>query len=619
MVAVAGKRKLAKVAKRKASPQRSTRQRQVPPTKLSVPQVTAEQYADQLRAEIIRRGQRIYKLTTASGITEQRAAELQSAELTVCRADFWYWLRNYAWFADPKTDDPKQLRKIPLLLWEAQERILKFLIAGLAEKRDRNLNKSREVGATWLACALLYWQSAIADDREGFVALAMSRVEDYVDDGTTNSIFGKIRFQHRMQPYFLRPVITRDSSMLLEFAGGGTIEGESTNSSAGRSGRYAVVLKDEWAFVAREKQRPIVLALESVARTVWTISTPNGQGEDFHATVEQCRKYRPQDLLEIPWTADPRRTKEWYESLLIPHGKLTWDEREQAYNCSFAAVSGMRIFRAGTNVTYSDAWLDKTYPGARKLWPSCWPMDFGSGPSWTVCGAALISWDHGQDITFPDGSKTRLPLILLDREMVWQRVPVAQIGQELMETRANYSGLAWHFGDPAGASAESDQESWESNLNAAGVPISCLPGVYNTATLRDESINEAQMMMDRGLFRVHESRAPLVKKTIELWEWAVPHGVPVEFIPRDLLKPLKNGWSHVGDACILYLVSAVLRAGREVFDSASELTGVLPMAPGAEASRMYDSLARQRSSGSVIEEDLEPEDDPLGSMGIDWK
>lgn len=594
----------------------------------ATPRVTPEAYADQLRAEIIRRGRRIHKLTTASGISAERAAELQAAELKVCRSDFWYWLRNYAWFADPKSDDPRQLRKIPLLLWPAQEEILRFLLAGLHQKRDRCLNKSREIGATWLACALLYWLSAIAEEREGFAALAISRVEDLVDDGTNNSIFGKIRFQHKMQPTFLRAPIARDARMIVEFDKGGTIEGESTNSSAGRSGRYAVVLADEWAFVERQKQRPIALALASVARTWWRVSTPNGQGEDFHFTVERCRKHAPQDLLEIPWQADPRRTQEWYESILVENGgEYTYDERAQNFACSFAAVSGTRIFRADrAKLAYSDAWLEKNFPDARAHWPSCWPMDFGSGLSWTVTGPALVSWDHGKDMRHADGSVVRLPLILVDRELVWQRVSVADIAREILEVRAGYSGLAWHFGDPAGTAAESDQESWQSNLNAAGVPIVCLPGVFNTATLRDQSIIEAQMLMDLGLFRVHETRCPLLMKAIEIWEWELPAGIDersIQFMSRDMLKPRKDGWSHVGDALILYLVSALLRIGRAAFDSTGDLASVsLPNTPAAEVNSMLDRSLRDRlanSGGAVIEEDVEEEYDPLGAVGIDWR
>lgn len=588
-----------------------------------------------LRAEIIRRGQRIHKLTTQSGITPERAAELQAAELMVVRNDFWYWLKHYAWFADPKTDDPKQLRKIPLLLWPKQEELLRFLISGIDKAEDRTVNKSREIGATWLAAALIYWLSALAETREGFLVLAMSQKEKKVDDGTTNSIFGKIRFQHSMQPTFLRTKVDRDSYMMLAFERGGIIEGESTNTHAARSGRYAVVLSDEWAAVPRNKQRPIVNAMESVARSWWRISTPEGKGDDFHATVIHCRKYAPHKLIEIDWHADPRRTDAWYHSLLLENGgRLTWDERERNYNLSFAAITGLRIFKTDREkVTYTDAWLDATYPRARQLWPTCYPMDFGSGPSWTVCGVAPVSFDHGRDVEIRKGEKTRLPLILIDRELVWQRVSAAEVGQDILDAKAKYSSMGWHFGDPAGASAESDQESWESNLNAVGVPIACLPGVYNTHDLRDQSLTEAQMLFDLGLIRIHGGdpsrgkdangrdvepcRCPLLLESLESYQWAIPEGVDVQLVSRDTLKPLKNGWSHPADM-LLYLVAAMLRAGREYFGAVTDTIGHLPRSAGAEASSMFDRMARDSVHHAHVEEDLDV-DDSLLSVGIDWR
>ena len=53
------------------------------------PRVARDSYAEELQAEIARRSRRIYRLTTASGITAEKAAELQAAELKVCQSDVW--------------------------------------------------------------------------------------------------------------------------------------------------------------------------------------------------------------------------------------------------------------------------------------------------------------------------------------------------------------------------------------------------------------------------------------------------------------------------------------------------------------------------------------------------
>jgi hypothetical protein len=97
-------------------------------------------------------------------------------------------------------------------------------------------------------------------------------------------------------------------------------------------------------------------------------------------------------------------------------------------------------------------------------------MDFGSGPSWTVCLFALVTW-----------GKNREPTLWYDRELVCQRLAAHEIAVEIITAvRSEYGHNHCFVGDPSGRNKESDQESWESNLRRAGVPIDCLPADYNT-------------------------------------------------------------------------------------------------------------------------------------------
>ncbi|HST08318.1 MAG TPA: hypothetical protein VLJ83_09100, partial [Gemmatimonadaceae bacterium] len=337
--------------------------------------------------------------------------------------------------------------------------------------------------------------------------------------------------------------------------------------------------------------------------TWWRISTPEVKGDNFHQTVEYAKKSAPQKLMVIDWRADPRRTDEWFAGRLLENGgNLTWDAREQQFNCSFAGVSGLRIFKADAQkITYTDADLPDR---ARKLWPIYLPMDFGSGPSWTVCLFILVNWERGKEYPDGKGGVLKFPEMWLDRELVWQRTPVLDIGNAIMQARAEYSDMAWHFGDPAGRNVESDQESWESNLNMAGVPIRCLDGAYNSETLRDESIIECQTMMDRGLFRIHE-RCTLFLAALESWEWNVPAGIKIEMLNRADIKPMKDGWSHPMDA-FRYAVSAALRMGLQAYRAIGE-TQDLPEQPGGKIAKMLAATANGRphkgSDGPPVEFD----------------
>lgn len=477
------------------------------------------------------------------GISQAEAEKRQAAELKLCQSDFRHWIRNHGWVADPKNPDPT-LRKIPLLLWPEQERLCDFLLEGAADGLDRLVNKSREIGATWIACHVLHW---LAWTQQGFSALAMSRVEDLVDDKTPASIFGKIRFVHSMQPVFLRPEFLIDSYMRIVYRfTESVLLGESTNAGAGRSTRHTVVLCDEWAHVDFHKQRPIALALESVARSRWLISTPNGRGDDFYMTWSAAPA---RNKLEISWRADPRRTEEWFLSLLRENGgRLTWDEREQEYNCSFAGVSGLRIFkfdRARTTYGAETRAEVAAMPGLFTLGA----MDFGSGPSWTVLLLARI--------LLPDGGE-KFPRLWIGAELVAQRMHAQQIADRGLALLREFPLDPEIVGDPAGRAKDSKQESWESNLQAGGLPLLCLPSTYNEPDVITQTLEEGQAMLDQGRVLIDAERCPVLVEALESWEWDLPAGLSIELVNRKMISPKKNAWSHLGDA-FRYLVGKAMR------------------------------------------------------------
>ena len=89
------------------------------------------------------------------------------------------------------------------------------------------------------------------------------------------------------------------------------------------------------------------------------------------------------------WCTNPDRDQEWFDGLLIENsGPLTWDEREQEHGCSFAGVSGKRIWKARRSTSEFD---DET-PGFAEVLEAhergecalVGGMDFGSGPSLTT-------------------------------------------------------------------------------------------------------------------------------------------------------------------------------------------------------------------------------------------
>jgi len=455
----------------------------------------------------------------------------------------FYWLDNYAYVDNPKDPDPSR-RRLPLKLWPRQLQLAEFLHEGFRSGRKRLVNKSREVGATWLAAHIIYWLWWTEPD---FSALILSAKEKLVDDRTPKSVFGKLRFILDCQPAFLRPRVGDFHMRLQNLDNSSVVLGDSTSSNVGRSTRHSIVLADEWAHVPRANQQPIKIALESVARSWWKISTPSGRGDEFHT---DWLLSRAEDKLELGWRTDPRRNEEWFDGLLRENGgHLTWDERAQEYDCSFAGVSGHRILRVDPKrLIYAEGDLPSD---ARNKWPVVGGMDFGSGPSLTVCAFAVIEWSD-------DGKEA--PTVWVDSELYWQRRPASEIGREILAHLRLYAGSTWIVGDPAGRQKESDQESWESNLRAAGAPVHCLEPWFNQADAISETLTNLEQLASRGKLRIHE-RCQYLLECLESWTWDLPPGLPLELANKETIRPRKDTWSHGGDA-LRYLVGAVLRSPR---------------------------------------------------------
>jgi hypothetical protein len=544
--------------------------------------------------ELQRRAEYVQQLRVEDGKErdEEEVLRLQTMEWNLCAADIFHWLSTYCWLEDPKSKDP-EWRAFPLILWPEQVELVKFLEAGIGEQVDRNVDKAREIGVSWICCLVIlhHWLF-----ERGFKSKLGSRKQDYVDDRTSDSLFGKIRFDLDRMPDFLLPVAFRRGSgaarnqldttlRLLNPEMGSEIIGESSNANFGRGGRRTVIFIDEDAHVEVGIQKAMHVALTTVSASKWRVSTPNGRGNRFHDDFLMAQKLKQlgddslwRNWRLMGWRTDPRRDLAWFEGLLKENGgTLTWDEREQEHNCSFAGVSGERVFKVEPeSVAYTDADLP---PLARETWFHVSATDFGSGPSLFCTYWMLVNWDEGH---------SDLPMIYVDAELARQRKSAYELGPEMIEIGRQYGGFGFYTGDPAGKAAESDQESWETRLRSTGVPISVLSDEYNTADYITATLREGQLLMDLGLLKIHEERCPLLFETLESWEWDIPKGVPLERVNRDTLRPRKDLWSHSGDAAFRYGAAVAIRTSPKL---ARAMTKALEESPEMRKSSAYEVTA----------------------------
>jgi phage terminase large subunit len=238
---------------------------------------------------------------------------LQALEREICsrgREGFYHWMRYWVWTFDPRLASSGGVAHIPFALFPRQEEMCEFLFSRLANREDGLIEKSRDIGFTWVAAAFSIWHWI---NVPGFTITFGSRVETLVDKrGVMDSIFEKMRQIIRSQPAWLTPDgfdwKQHDNHMrLINPFNGNTVSGEA-GIEIGRGGRSSMLIIDEAAFLPNGDAVDAATSGNSDVR-IWG-SSVNGMGNIF-ARKRHGGALRPDQIFRFHWSDDSRKTPEW--------------------------------------------------------------------------------------------------------------------------------------------------------------------------------------------------------------------------------------------------------------------------------------------------------------------
>jgi phage terminase large subunit len=230
-------------------------------------------------------------------------------EWSKCKSDICYWVNSFVWTYDPRTEP----RTLPFDLFPKQEEYLNWVYDRLNNKESGLVEKSRDMGLTWLSCAVAAHQWLFYPESKVTIG---SRKEMLVDRlGDPDSIFEKLRMLIRLLPKWMLPSDYLDAYLrIINYDNNSAITGEA-GKQLGRGGRAGLCLVDEYAFV--ENADSIDAALSQTGNCILYISTPNGQNAFYRK-----RMSGKIPVFRFHWKQDPRKDEEWYkkmESTLDPH------------------------------------------------------------------------------------------------------------------------------------------------------------------------------------------------------------------------------------------------------------------------------------------------------------
>jgi hypothetical protein len=291
-----------------------------------------------------------------------KTQQQREAEIKRCRQDTVYWLRNYAWTADPRSDAP--LPVAPFLPFDFQVDTLRWLESLIfLERKDGLIDKSRDMGLSWLivALAVKHWLFGARFD-----ALFGSRKEDLVDKkGSLDSLFEKIRFLVRRLPSWMLPIgfNEREHSTymrLINPATGSALTGESSNTDFGRAGRYTAIFLDEFASFPSGGYEAWTACSQS-SRSKIVFSTPKGKLNKF----SDLRFGSQIAVKSLHWRLHPWKDERWYESQART---MSAEEIAQELDLDYEASQPGRIFPMWSEPYHVITWSEFAafYDGDRR-------------------------------------------------------------------------------------------------------------------------------------------------------------------------------------------------------------------------------------------------------------
>jgi phage terminase large subunit len=295
-------------------------------------------------------------------IKEDRAAHLRILHQVpddLRRAKRYYkkhhieFIEDWCETFDPRNAGTDRPTTMPFRLFQRQREFLEFLWQCYLYEAHGLVEKSRDMGATWLCVAFSVWLFLFVDGvRIGWGSRKAANVDKI---GDMDSIFEKMRFQMRSIPRCFWPSCFSEDHMAFmkiyaSKFGGASITGES-GDDIGRGGRTRMYFKDESAHY--EHPELIEAALSDTTRVQIDISSVNGLGNVFHRKREAGVEWTPgkqvvkgqTNVFVMDWTDHPDKTYSWYkerETKAIADGLLHVFRQEVDRNYA-SSVEGVVI------------------------------------------------------------------------------------------------------------------------------------------------------------------------------------------------------------------------------------------------------------------------------------
>lgn len=268
----------------------------------------------------------------------ENEVDKQGLLLSLSEDSFLFWVNTFGYTFNPRLE----VQHLPFVTFPFQDDIALEIIHCIETGQDIHVDKSRDMGASWLVLAIFVWGWLFKswDLRVG------SRNRDYVDKGgDMSSLFEKLRYMIERLPSWMRPkefslkrgTKFNAAAKIVHPQRKNSIVGEATSPNFARGGRAKAILYDEFVFWQCAEDAWKGGADSTNCRIV--ISTPEGMGNKF-ADI----KFDPDLLIKrfsLHWTLHPFKDEAWYEA---EKARRTPQELAQEVDISYTASMSSVVY-----------------------------------------------------------------------------------------------------------------------------------------------------------------------------------------------------------------------------------------------------------------------------------
>lgn len=240
--------------------------------------------------------------------------------LELCRRDPLFFINAFVWQFNPNFIPPKSgkgssmsLELGPFVTWPFQDEALAVMRKCMEERRDAVIEKSREMGASWLCLLLMLWYWLFVP-RKKF--LLISRDEKSVDSSDPDSLMWKLDFVLGKLPDWMVPKHRRLKLLFENEDTGSFITGQASTGKAGVGGRAFAMFIDEFSQI--DDAREVLNRTSDTTGCRIFNGTHKGTGTAFHdLTAGDASSFLTK--IQLHWSQHPDKNR----------GLYSWDAAEQ--------------------------------------------------------------------------------------------------------------------------------------------------------------------------------------------------------------------------------------------------------------------------------------------------